>query len=83
MWQYSGSKGIKESGLHSTYLLELRSKLLMRSCTSGTKSFGSVISIVHDFGTSPVAASRRPAEPSPLISCNGFVLSSSAFEVEA
>ncbi len=29
----------------------------MRSCTSATKSFGSVISIVQDFSTSPVALS--------------------------
>jgi hypothetical protein len=27
----------------------------MRSCTSATKSFGSVMSIVQDFSTSPVA----------------------------
>ena len=27
------------------------------------------------------AACRRPAEPSPLISCSGFLPSSSAFEV--
>src|SRR4029078_8094581 len=40
----------------------------MRSCTSATKSFGSVMSIVHDFTTSPVALSfHSPHSPAKVI----------------
>ena len=43
----------------------------MRSCTSATKSFDSVMSILHDFGTSPVALSIAFSLVLTTIGCVG------------